>query len=200
MDKRKFFSLLSLLGVVFTIALIVGYVRMVDTRGDVIANPVRPSAAFQNEFQRVITKKREWPMPDIRFYDPGGLHTNWKDFDGNYLLVNFWATWCAPCVVELPSLDDLREEFDGKGLEVIAISLDQQRSHDEIKRFLDNRGISEFAAHWDGEGHIQRAVRMVGLPTTYLLDPQGNILTIFEGDANWASGESVAFFNDLLDK
>jgi thiol-disulfide isomerase/thioredoxin len=197
-DKRKIFSFLSILGALFIIPLIFGYVQLMNKRGEVIENSVAPDASFEDEFYKVTTRQRAWPMPDASFLGPDGAVQNWQNFDGSYLLVNFWATWCAPCVVELPSLDRLRKKFAGQGLEVIAISLDQRLSHDEINRFLTNRGISNFAAYWDQAGEIQGKITINGIPTSYLLDPEGNILNIFEGDADWSSPESVRFFNEVI--
>ena len=137
-------------------------------------------------------------MPDLSFLAPDGSETTWNDFKDEYLLVNFWASWCAPCVIELPSLDKLQSRFKDDGLKTIAISLDQQRSHDQIKRFAYNRNIGDFVTYFDHNNEIQRKVRMRGIPTTYLLNPEGKILYIFEGDAQWNSPPAIKFFSELL--
>lgn len=191
-------SILHLMGFVFVIALISGYLYMLNTRGEVILNPVKVDKSFSREFSRVISKSRLTPMIEAEFVDPDGDSVDWGDFDGQYVLVNFWATWCPPCVVELPSLDRLQRHFKGRGLEVIAVSMDQQRTQKQIKDFLYSRNIGNFAAHWDYRGEVRKKVYMRGLPTSYLLDPKGNILHIFEGDANWASPISMEFFSELL--
>lgn len=198
MDKRKIFSVLSIMGVLFAIALGIGYVHMVKERGEIIENRVVVPNFVRQEFYKVTSKVRAKPMPDLSFMSPDSSIVRWKNFDGDYLLVNFWATWCAPCVVELPSLGKLQKKFEDKGLNVIAISLDVQRNHDQISRFLSNRGIGEFAAYWDYNREFEKAVIVNGLPTTYLLDPAGRVLYIFEGDANWNSSYFEEFFNDII--
>ena len=200
MNKQKLSSLLTLMGVIFVIVLGAWYMNAIKTRGELITHKVPVPVEFSNYFTRVTTKNRLTPMPQANFIMPDGSQGNWQNFDGNYLLVNFWATWCAPCVIELPSLDKLQQKFAGQGLEVISVSLDTNRSQEDIKKFLYNRNIGEFAAHWDEAGEVKRKIYMRGIPTTYLLDPQGRILHIFEGDANWNSPVATAFFSDLLNQ
>jgi len=196
--KQKLFSLLSLLGVIFAIWVVISYMRALDNRGDPIAHVVEVPDMFVAEFSRVITKNRFEEMPEVTFAAPDGAQVDWKDFDGNYTLVNFWATWCGPCVVELPSLGELQQRFDGQGLDVIAISIDVGKTHAQIKQYLQNRFIGDFAAYWDHQENIQKTIPMRGIPTTYLLGPKGNVLHIFEGDADWSDPVSIEFFDKLL--
>ncbi len=198
MNQKKLLSFLSVMGLVFLIFVGINYVEMLKTRGDVIKNPVVVSDIFSSQFRRVITKGRFEPMTDVSFLTPDGTEIGWSDLKGRYVLVNFWASWCGACVVELPSLGKLQKRFAGKGLEVIAISLDAVRSHADIKEFLHNRDIGEFAAYLDGNKGIKKKISMRGLPTTYLLDSKGNIRYIFEGDADWAAFDSIEFFTALL--
>lgn len=198
MTKQKLFSALSLLGGIFIIALVIGYTFSLDNRGEVITKKVPVPQEFSSQFSRVVIANRSRTLPDISFLDPSGTEKFWQDFEGKYLLVNFWATWCAPCVIELPSFGKLRDRFSDNGLEIIAISLDKQRSHDDIRDFLKYRGIDNFAAYYDHSGMMERQLSLRGIPTSYLLDPNGNILTIFEGDADWNSRPAIAYFEEIL--
>jgi thiol-disulfide isomerase/thioredoxin len=198
MTKQKLMSLFSLLGFIFIIVLGVGYFQQYKTRGEVITKQIEVPASFARQFNRVIKKNRARSIPSTPFMAPDGEQVDWPDFEGRYTLVNFWATWCAPCVIELPSLDKLQKKYEGRGLNVISVSLDTMRGHDYISRFLDNRNIGTFAAYLDVEQNIQKTVSMRGIPTTYLLDKQGNIINIFEGDANWVSPGALKFFDMIL--
>jgi len=180
------------------VALAIGYMTSFNDRGEVIVNKVDVPQGFEQQFGRVRVANRAETLPDISFLDPSGAERFWQDYEGQHLLVNFWATWCAPCVIELPSLNKLREKFEDNGLDVIAISLDKQRSHDDIREFLKYRNMDDFAAHLDHSGMMERQLRLRGIPTSYLLDPSGNILTIFEGDADWNSPSAIQYFNAIL--
>ncbi len=196
--KNKILKTLTAIGFIFAIALGITFIKALDNQGPKNENVVEVSRDFKREFSNVITKRRLEPIVDINFAQPDGGATNWDVFKGDYLLVNFWATWCAPCVVELPSLNKLSDLFKGKGLNVIGISLDTMRSHDDVKLFLENRNIDEFAAYFDINQEIQSKIFMRGIPTSILLDRQGNILHIFEGDAQWNAPSAIEFFENLL--
>lgn len=198
MNRRSFFNGLTILGLLFAVFLGFSYVKTLKTQGDVIENKIEVPQDFANQFTRVLSKRRYESIEKATFLDPEGNRITWEDFDGQFLLVNFWATWCPPCVLELPSLGKLQQKFEDRGLGVIAISMDDARPHNDIKKFLNNRGIGEFAAYFDDVNEVQKAIYMRGLPTSYLLDPKGHILYIFEGDAHWNSPQAIQFFENLI--
>lgn len=196
--KEKLFNALTILGALFLVFLIITAMVSLTNRGQVIAEKIDVPRDFSRQFGSVRVVNRETQPPDISFHDPGKQEIFWQDFEGDHVLVNFWATWCAPCVLELPSLNKLKDRFEDNGLKVIAISLDKQRSHDQIKAFLLYRGIGDFAAYFDHSGMMERQLGLRGIPTSYLLDPNGNILTIFEGDADWDSPSARQYFRNVL--
>ena len=149
MNKKKMFNFLSFLGGIFVVSILIGYFYHINTRGDLMPNaPLEVSDDFAKEFSRVITKNRIDPMPAAAFYDTTGHKKNWNDYEGKYLLVNFWASWCSPCVVELPSLEKLKKRFSGKEIDVIAISIDRNRSVDNIKEFLKIAALESLLYIW----------------------------------------------------
>jgi len=198
LNKNQLLRGLSILGFAYIVFLVVQFGIVYHKRGEVIANNPDVPAAFAREFNNIIHNNRESRMPQAAFTGPEGQFMTWQDLEGQYTLVNFWATWCPPCIVELPSLESLKKRYQGKGLDVIAISIDKQKSHAEILHFLTVRGIDDFAGYFDKNAAIQKAMPIPGIPVTYLLDPYGNILKIFEGDADWASRHSFAYFDSLI--
>ena len=198
MQKQNIFSALSFIGFIFIIALTFGYFYTKKERVILLQEQISVPKGFADQFSRIIVKKISQSMPNTSFLSPDGDEITWDDFKGQYLLVNFWATWCAPCVIELPSLNKLKSRFDDNGLKTVAISLDKQRNHDQVKRFAYNRNIDDFVTYYDHNNEVQRKVRMRGIPTTYLLNPDGKILYIFEGDAQWDSPQAIKFFSTLL--
>lgn len=199
MNKQKIFNVLSIMGILFIISCAIGYAYHVDNKGAAFdPPPIEIPNLVAKQFSRVITKNRIESMPDAKFYDKNGDALSWHDYKGKYLLVNFWASWCSPCVVELPSLNELQNALPEDKIEVIAISIDRNKTPENLGEFLKNRNIGEFAAYMDTNREIENNITMRGIPTTYLLGPEGEIRYIFEGDANWNTPTFKEFFNLLL--
>lgn len=196
--KERALKVFTYLGLVFVVVLGLSYLNAYKERGELIESQLEVPQEFARQFSRVIKNNRMQELPSTPFINHLGVSMDWPDLRGQHTLVNFWATWCAPCVIELPSLNELQKNYADKGLNVIAVSLDTMRGHDFIKAFLDNRNIGEFAAHHDYAKNIQNNITMRGIPTTYLIDPKGNLTHIFEGDADWSSHSARQFFNTLL--
>jgi thiol-disulfide isomerase/thioredoxin len=130
------------------------------------------------------------PAPDISFSDEAGNSLSLADFRGRLVVLNLWATWCAPCVKELPSLDRLAAEA-GPGIAVVALSIDRGGMA-EVGPFLAEHGIKTLTPSLDPSSAVLAALGARGLPTTYLIGPDGTLLGRKEGDADWASPETKA--------
>ena len=196
--KNKILKHLTIIGAIFAVLFVFNIIRAANNQGERIENVVEMPVAFERQFSRVIQQRRVKPVPVVNFLTPTGDIETLGDYAGQYLLVNFWATWCPPCVLELPSLEKLSNKMDSEALKVMAISIDTMRSQDQIKSFLDNRNIGDFAAYHDHESEIQRNIKMRGIPTTLLLNPNGEVIYVFEGDADWNSAPAIRFFKKLL--
>lgn len=140
------------------------------------------------------------PMYPGHFYDLEGKKLGFDDFKGSYLVINFWATWCAPCVVELPTLQKLSKKFDGQGLKVMAISVDLNSPPEKLKEFIDRRFLDDLPIYMDTDMELQRNIPMRGLPTTFLVSPAGHLLRVYEGEADWGSPPAITFFHNLLNE
>ena len=136
------------------------------------------------------------PAPDIQLPDLQGREVRLKDFRGRYLLVNFWATWCGPCKLEMPSLETLYRRFGPDRLVVIGISNDMFGAT-VVKPYVEAQGLT-FPILLDPQLDASNAFGVVSLPTTYLIDPRGNIIGELAGAENWASPDTLAYFENLL--
>lgn len=154
-------------------------------------------SAFAAQFQKMRVSTEPMRLPDDAFMGPDGKKVRFSDYHGKPVLVNFWAVWCPPCIVELPSLEKLKRFYDGE-LEVVAVSVDQGKTGDDIRTFLEKRRIGSFAAYLDKDGAFTRKVNIGGLPTSFLVGSDGYILYRFEGDADWVSPDSKMFFDQFL--
>jgi thiol-disulfide isomerase/thioredoxin len=125
-----------------------------------------------------------------------GMPVSLADFRGRVILLNFWATWCAPCVAEMPSLDRLEAMLGGKDFTVIALSEDL--SPTAIGPFFSEHGLTRLRRYHDPAGALARAFSLRGLPTTVLIDREGRVLGRFEGPAEWDSPEAVALIRHAI--
>ncbi len=144
-----------------------------------------------------IAEVKPLPVPAVSF---GGDHDDTTElgaFHGKFALVNLWATWCAPCVKELPSLDALQSARGGDRFQVVTISEDRQ-GHQAVDPFLDKAGIKNLPRFTDPKSEVGRAWKIRGLPTTLLIGPDGTELGRLEGDANWSSPEALALIDWYL--
>jgi thiol-disulfide isomerase/thioredoxin len=126
--------------------------------------------------------------PDTLFKTPDGTDTSIAKLGGKPLLVNLWATWCAPCVKELPTLDALEAAQQGK-LAVIAVSQDMG-PQGSVNAFLDTKKIGRFAAYHDPEMALSSALGVQVLPTSILYDATGKEVWRYTGDLDWMGGEA----------
>jgi thiol-disulfide isomerase/thioredoxin len=118
---------------------------------------------------------------------------------GKVVLLNFWATWCAPCVTELPTLDKLQGEMGGPKFEVVAVSVDL-RGMDKVGPFWKEKGYKHLAVRLDQRSTMMKAFGTRGLPTTFLVDHEGNVVGYLEGHADWASPEAKALMRYYIER
>lgn len=131
------------------------------------------------------------------FQDKMGQPVNLDSFKGKVVVLNFWATWCPPCIAEMPALDKLQSDLGGDDFAVIAVSTDRQG----IKKsapFYRRAGIKSLALYNDKRGDLLEAFRGKSLPVTVLLDREGRILGRMEGAADWDSTAAKALIAHYL--
>ena len=140
-------------------------------------------------------------LPALSFRDGSGKQLTLADFKGRTVLLNLWATWCVPCRKEMPTLDALQRELGGAGFEVLAINLDT-RDLEKAKKFLADVGVRSLGFYEDQSlgtfEALKAAGRVVGLPTTFLIDGQGCELGVLQGPAEWASADALALIRAAI--
>ncbi len=114
---------------------------------------------------------------------------------GKFVVLNFWATWCPPCRLEMPSMEKLYQEFKGQGLEVVAINFMEQE--EPVLEFLKENGFT-FTVLMDKKGEIAREYGVHGLPVTYLMDRNGRLMARSMGYKDWYKPETRELISTLL--
>jgi len=120
-----------------------------------------------------------------------------EDLRGKVVLLNVWATWCAPCIREMPALEEVHREFGQRGLEVVGVSIDAASERDGVQRFLDRHGITFRILH-DPSQSVVSAFRTVGVPETFLIDRSGTIVERFAGEFDPSAADVSARIEALL--
>lgn len=120
-----------------------------------------------------------------------------SDYAGDVVVLNFWATWCAPCREEMPSLQILQDRFEGDGLEVVTMAFGRHNPV-QMKRFWQDAGITSLPLHLDAGTELARALGVRGLPHTVILNRQGEIVAQLIGETDWSAPETTALIRSFL--
>lgn len=164
-----------------------------------LASPPLPAAA---EDGVVMEHRRPKEIPEVGFQDAEGQAILLSDFKGKVVLVNIWATWCPPCVMEMPAFKALQERYGAQGFEVVAISQDQGKNEDavlaKIKAFYKLQGLAPLKIYQQGNTDVRSLLKVTGLPTTLILDRQGKERVRIEGIAEWEGAEFRQWLEGLL--
>ena len=142
---------------------------------------------------RLDRSKAGTPAPDVAFEDPQGGPVRMTAFRGRPVLVNLWATWCPPCVVEMPSLDALARERDD--IRVLALSQDFD-GRQKVTDFFATRRFARLEPYLDGEAAFMTSLRIDTLPTTILYDAQGREVWRMTGMADWESARTARLLRE----
>ena len=180
-------------------ALVLAQSSPVSAGGQLAAAGGSPSAP-EGPFARNFTfSDLMVPAPSTTFHTLEGAAVSFADFRGKLLLVNFWATWCAPCVEEMPALERLHSELADEGLAVLAVSQDRDGAA-VVEPFLARIELQQLPVYLDATGVLGRAFALKGLPTTFLIDREGRVLAGLVGPAEWDSPEALAFLRHYLQR
>lgn len=153
-------------------------------------------AAATGQVAAMLAAEPPRPMGSLAFTGPDGKPVSIAQFAGKPILVNLWATWCAPCRAEMPALDALNTELAGDSFEVVAINLDTGDDK-KPKKFLQETGIKSLKYYRDSTLGVFEALKeqglVTGLPATFLVDTEGCLIATMNGPAVWDGADAKAF-------
>ena len=200
--RRKLFVACAAVAAVLIIA-----VAMLASRGgDNITRretPLEPSMAGPGTTAKkppaaaIVWHDEPRPAPTTEFQDAEGVTKTIQDFAPKVLVVNLWATWCAPCVEELPTLDALEAKLGGADFRVVAIAQDREGAK-VVKPFVDAQGWKALEVYLEPQARFARDAKLRGLPTTLVIDRKGREIGRLEGTIDWAGDATVDRLKALI--
>jgi thiol-disulfide isomerase/thioredoxin len=155
--------------------------------------------AFAGEMRQFTLIKPLRPAPAETIEGPDGASIGLERFKGKVVLVNFWATWCAPCLREMPALDRLQAARGDEQFQVVTVSVDRQ-GRSVVAPFLKRLGLAHLPAYLDSKSALFHAFGARGLPTSYLIDADGTVIGYLEGPAEWDSAAAKALIDHYTDR
>ena len=129
--------------------------------------------------------------------DLNGNVVHLEDYKGKVVLLNFWATWCVPCLIEMPSMEKLYKEFKNRDFTILAV--DMQEDLQTVKKFKEKFNLS-FPILLDEAGVVANYYGVMGIPATYFIDREGFLYAAAMGARDWSSEDAVQLIQHLLDK
>jgi thiol-disulfide isomerase/thioredoxin len=139
-------------------------------------------------------------LPIVSFYDKSDKQLTLDDFKGKVVLVNLWATWCPPCIAELPSMARLQKSLSADKFKVVAISMDTKLSMKQIAAFLKKNGAKDLDIYWDKDRQLPMKWKYEGLPTSFLIDREGNTVERYDGPVVWDEGSVMGEIRGVIGK
>jgi thiol-disulfide isomerase/thioredoxin len=164
-----------------------------------VAGPVLAAdpPALQGASTPLVWVGEKVPAPAVSFSGVDGTPKTLADFSGRVVLLNLWATWCAPCVKEMPALDRLQASFADSPFTVVALSVDRQGLA-AVQPFFTKAGIKHLPVYVDNGGKNMGTLAPRGLPTSWLIGRDGSVLARLEGEAEWDSPAALAVIRYAL--
>ncbi|MBE3639331.1 TlpA family protein disulfide reductase [Mangrovicoccus algicola] len=153
-------------------------------------------ALRDGSLKKLVVHSAPRPASEAGFETFEGAPVSLADYRGQVVLLNFWATWCAPCRKEMPALDALQRDLGGEDFQVVTVATGRQAPA-AITRFLDETGADALPRHRDPKMALARDMAVLGLPVTVLIDRQGNEVARLQGDAEWDSESARAIIAAL---
>ncbi|MCC1491144.1 TlpA disulfide reductase family protein [Cognatishimia sp. F0-27] len=166
-----------------------------------LANPASADieaakAALDGSMKKLVFHPEPQEAGSNDFTTFEGEPINLAQWEGKWVVLNFWATWCAPCRKEMPMLSELQTEFGGDTFEVLTIAT-TRNPPPAMQAFFEEIGVENLPLHRDPGSKLAREMAVLGLPVTVILNPEGDEIARLRGDADWSSDSAKEMIRAL---
>lgn len=155
------------------------------------------SAMREGDMRKLIFHETPVETSAATFFTVDEQPLTLAEFEGGYVLLNFWATWCAPCRKEMPMLAEVQSELQSDRFQVVTVATGRN-SVTGMRKFFEDIGVTNLPLHRDPKQTLARDMAVLGLPITVLLNPQGKEIARLRGDAIWNSDNAKAILNAAI--
>lgn len=192
MSLSSFFSVANAIRLMLVVGLLAVFLVVVQS----CSQPKTGLDLFAKDSLKKLTALETPPIqPTMTFKAPDGAEMQLSEYKGKVILVNIWATWCAPCIAEMPMLDELQAQKGGDDFEVVTISLD--RTAVEAQQWLEKNNINNLPLWHDSSYAVSAKLALPGLPTSIFYNRQGREIARIPGEVDWTSEEALALVDYL---
>lgn len=191
--KKRDFTLTKKYAAIFTVLFVAAILIMVDHYYEtpMTLEDVQLPPGVDTEKSEVGFKAPAFTVRNLK-----GQRVQLADYKGKVVILNLWATWCGPCRVEMPGMENLYRRYRSQGLEILAVSLDKG-SPEKVRIFADEYRLS-FPVLMDSEREVENLYHTLTIPTTFVIDKKGMIVAEVEGAKHWESEETFKAVEYLL--
>ncbi|MBP1806596.1 TlpA family protein disulfide reductase [Rubellimicrobium aerolatum] len=150
----------------------------------------------EGDMRKLVIHEEPQSVPDASFQGDDGAEMTLQDLAGDVIVLNFWATWCAPCREEMPTLANLQKELGDEGVRVVTVATGRNDPV-ALDEFLTEAGADALPRWRDPQQGLARAMGVLGLPVTVILNREGQEVARLTGDADWSSPSAQAILRAL---
>ena len=148
------------------------------------------------DMRKLAWAKSNKIVSSVTYFDEAGQETDLATYSGKTVVLNFWATWCAPCRKEMPSLSKLQSKLGDDTFEVVTIAT-MRNSPKSIQSFFEKIDVQNLSQHNDPNGALSRSMGVLGLPTTLIISKSGEEVGRLLGDADWGSADAIELLSRI---
>jgi len=161
------------------------------------ADPIRAAELAEADMKKLRFHSSPVAVSEVAFEAEDGSQMQLSDLQGKYVVLNFWAMWCAPCITEMPHLSALQNKMAEKPIEVVTVAVGRNNPA-AVAAFFEKEGINNLPFHKDARQRFSRDMRVLSMPVTVVIDPDGMEIARMLGAADWSSDNAIAMLEALL--
>ena len=145
-------------------------------------------------FNNIVLHEKPKNLPDLELINKKGNTIIFNDFSSKLTLINFWATWCAPCKKELPKLDSLYQQIPRRQVNIVLINIENIK-YDKIQKFFNRLKVKNLVSHFDNKLKLTKELKLRGIPITLIVNSDGKEMGRIIGDLNFTNPFFVSWIN-----